>query len=73
MTPPSLSNCESYEEWLKLINIWRRFTDLPAKRQGSALVLSLEDKALDAILEIDDEDIAKENGLNAIIECLKRL
>ena len=73
MTPPSLSNCESYEEWLKLIKVWRRFTDLPAKRQGSALVLSLEDKALDAILEIDDEDIAKENGLNAIIECLKRL
>ena len=36
-------------------------------------MLSLEDKALDAILEIDDEDIAKENGLNAIIECLKRL
>ena len=73
MTPPSLSNCESYEEWLKLIKVWRRFNDLPAKRQGSALVLSLEDKALDAIPEIDDEDIAKENGLNAIIECLKRL
>ena len=28
--------------------------------QGSALMLSLEDEALDAVLEIDNEDIAKE-------------
>lgn len=36
------------------------FTDLPANRQGSAQVLFLEDEALDALLEIDDEDILKE-------------
>ena len=72
-TPPSLSNCKSYENWLKLINVWRCFTDLPANRHGSALVLSLEDKALDATLEIDDKDIVKENGVNTIIEHLNRL
>ena len=49
------------------------FTNLPANRQGSALVLSLEDEALDAVLEIDDKDIAKENGVDAIIERLNRL
>ena len=38
-----------------------QFTNLPANKQGSALVLSLEDEALDDVLEIDDEDIAKEN------------
>ena len=48
------------------------FTNLPANRQGSALVLSLEDEALDAVLEIDDKDIAKENGVDAIIERLNR-
>ena len=72
-TPPSLSKCKTYEDWLKLIKVWRRFTDLPANRQGSALVLSLEDEALDALLGIDDEDIAKENGVDAIIERLNRL
>ena len=36
-------------------------------------MLSLEDKALDAVLEIDDEDIAKENDKDAIIERLNRL
>ena len=53
-TPPSLSKCKTYEDLLKLTNIWRRFTDLPKNRQGSALVLSLENEALDVVLEIDE-------------------
>ena len=36
-------------------------------------MLSLEDEALEAVLEIDNEDIAKGNGVDAIIECLNRL
>ena len=36
-------------------------------------MLSLEGEALDAVLEIDDEVVAKENGLDAIIERLNRL
>ena len=50
-----------------------RFTDLPANRQGSAQALSLEDEALDAVLEIDDGDIAKEKGVDAVTEDLNRL
>ena len=64
-TPPSLSNCKSCEDWLKVSKVWRHFTDLPTNRQGSALVLPLEDKALYGVLEIHYEDIAKENGVNA--------
>ena len=58
---------------MKLIKIWRCFTKLPAKRQGSALVLSIADKALDAVLEIDKVDITEENGADAIITRLNRL
>ena len=36
-------------------------------------MLSLENKALDVVLKIDDEYVAKENGVDAIIECLNRL
>ena len=36
-------------------------------------MLSLEDEALDAVLEIADEDIAKKNDVDAIIEHLNRL
>ena len=64
---------QNVKDWLKLIKVWGRFADLTANRQGSALVLSLEDEALDDVQEIDDEDIAKENGVDAIIERLNRL
>ena len=72
-TSPSLSKCKTYEDCLKPIKIWRKFSDLPANRQGSALVLSLEDEALDAVLEIDESDISKENGVDFIIHCLNRM
>ena len=72
-TPPPLSNCKTDENLLQLIKIWRYFTKLPAKRQGSALVLSLEDEALDAALEIDEVEIAGENGVDGITNRVNRL
>ena len=36
-------------------------------------MLSLEDEALDAVLEIDESDISKENGVDFIMEPLNRL
>ena len=36
-------------------------------------MLSLEVEALDAVLEIDESDISKENGVDFIIERLNRL
>ena len=59
-TQPVLSKCKTYVDWLKLIKVCRCFTDIPANRQGSAKVLSLEDEALDTVLEIDD---AKDDGV----------
>ena len=59
-TPPSLSKCRTNEDWLKLFKI-------------SALVLSIEDEALDAVLEIDDAEITEENGEVAIINILNHL
>ena len=72
-TPLCLSKCKTYEDCLKLIKIWQSFSDLPAHQQEPALVLSLEDEALDAVLEIDESDISKENGVDFIIERLNRL
>ena len=36
-------------------------------------MLSLEDEALDVVLEIDEPDISKENGVDFILERSKRL
>ena len=56
--------------WFK---IWQKVSDLPANQQVPALVLSLEDEALDAVLEIDESDISKENGVDFMIKRLNRL
>ena len=72
-TPPSLWKCKTYVDWLKLIKVKRRFIDLHESRQGSALVLPLEDKAMDTITEIDHEDLAKQNDVDAMTEHLNRL
>ena len=71
--PPLLSKCKSYEDWLKLMKIWRMYTDLPKPRQGPALILSLEGEAQDAALEIDEKEIAKDNGIDTIIKKLDHL
>ena len=72
-TAPSLSKCKTYKDWLKLIKIWRCFTELPPKWQGSALFLSLEDEALEAVLEIDGAEIGEENGVDTITNRLSHL
>ena len=60
-TPFALSKCTTYDNWLKIIKVLCS-TDIPAKQQGSTFVLSLEDEALDAVLEIDNAEIAKDDG-----------
>ena len=72
-TPPSLSKCKTYEDWLKLLKIWRKISELNANRQGLALPFSLKYEALDVVLEIDESDNRKENGVDFIIERLNSL
>ena len=71
-TPPALSKAKNYQDWLKLIQIWRKFSDLPKAKQGPAIVLSLESEALDAVLELEEEAISAENGVDTIIAKLMR-
>ena len=62
-SPPSLSNSKSYIDWLKLIDIWRKFTNLEPGKQGSAIVLSHEG---------DTAMISGTDGVDKIIEQLNR-
>ena len=60
-SPPSLSNSKAYIDWLKLIDIWRKFTNLEPGKQGPAIVLSLEG---------DTAVISGTDGVDKIIEQL---
>ena len=72
-TPPALSQSKIYEDWLKLFRIWRMYTELPKKHQGSTLVFSLEGETQKGVLEISENGIASENGVDIIINSFNRL
>ena len=71
--PPALSKCQSYNSWLKELEIWQAFTDIPPEKQGPAIFLTLEDKAREAVLELDVGNIKDTNGVKNIIEKLDSL
>ena len=71
--PPLLSKASSYEVWLKEIQIWEAFTDLKKVKRGPAIFLTLEDKAREAILELEVDNISSEDGVKNITNKLDQL
>ena len=71
--PPKLSECKSYENYIKLINIWQIATDLATEKQGAALLLSLEGEAQSAALRVPEEDLKSSTGIKKVLEELDKL
>ena len=69
-TPPALSKAESYETWLKELQIWELFTEIPAEKRGPAVFLTLEGKAREAVLELEIAKLAGKDGIKNVIEKL---
>ena len=66
-TPPLLSKAKTCNDWIKLLDIWTEFTELPKKRQGPAVLFSLEDKAQQGVLEtLSKEEILTETDVAKI-------
>ena len=72
-SPPLLSKSKSYDDWLKLVEIWRTFTILEPEKQGPAIVLCLEGEAQDAVLELDTNQISLSDGVTIIIDRLNKI
>ena len=70
---PVFNEKKSWIDYKKEIKIWQALTDLPAKKQGPSLYLSLSRKASDAALEIDIEELKKDTGVQTILERLDKL
>ena len=71
--PPSLPEAKSYDDWLKLVKIWRRITDVEKSKQGSTLLLSLKGEAQEAALQVSEDDLVKDNGIDYVINELDKL
>ena len=71
--PPLLSFYKSYTDWKKLLQIWTGFTSLEKKKQGPALVLTLDGKAQEAALELTSDEIYADSGVPNIIKRLDKI
>ena len=71
--PPVLTNCKSYDDWVKLVGLWKEYTSLEKSKQALAIVLSLEDKAQEAALEISRDDLKKDDGVDLVIKRLDKI
>ena len=70
--PQFLSSCKTYDDWCKMVRVWKKFTDLPPEKQGAAMFLSLNGETLDAALELEEEVISKD-GVKSIMTRLDEL
>ena len=62
-----------YENWKKEIIIWQRVPTLEQKKKTLAIFLSLEGKAKEAALDIDDESLNKEDSVGKVLAQLDKV
>ena len=59
--------------WEKKVELWQTVTDLKKEQQGAALVLALNSKAQDQVLELDMTEIKAADGVSKIMEKLGKI
>ena len=71
--PPLLKNSASYNDWKKMVTVWKSFTPLEKNKQGGAILMTLEGAAQDTVLELEAADINSDEGIDKVIEKLDKL
>ena len=79
INPPDFRKCKTYERYKQELKAWRIVTEVPKKKQGIAIALSLpsdgDDKTCirEKVFEqIDLEDLEKDEGLETLIAFLDK-
>ena len=72
-SPPLLSKSKTYDDWIKLLSIWLKFTSLKSEKQELAIVLTLEGEAHDKVLDIHTDVISGKDGVSKIIKRLNKI
>ncbi len=71
--PPPFKKGDNFEVWKKTLKIWQAVTPLPKEKQGAAIFLSLDSEAQEAVLELDEGEIACDDGVKNVIGKLDQL
>ena len=70
-TPPTLASCNNnYKQWKKLIKHWQKLSMLDQKQRASAIIITLSSKALNAALQIPEDSLEKEDGVDTLMQRL---
>ena len=70
LRPPKLNEEANYEEWSRRIKWWQIETDIAEEKQGIAIASSLTGKALEAVLQLEDEKINCKEGCKNVMDKL---
>ena len=71
--PPKLDESVDYENWKKQVAMWQVCCKYEKIQQGSALALSLQGNAREAVLELSMDDLCKDTGVQLILTTLDGL
>ena len=70
LRPPKFNEEANYEEWSRRIKWWQIETDIAEEKQGIAIASSLTGKALEAVLQLEDEKINCKEGCKNVMDKL---
>ena len=72
LAPPTLEP-EKYSSWKKEMKFWEMATPLEKTKRGATVFLSLTGKAREAILEMNPDDLEKDDGMTTLYAELDKL
>ena len=72
-TPPTLNKGDNFENWEKAVKVWQLLTDLPAEKQGPAVLLALTGKDRDVALELPITEINAVDGCTRVLTKLGKV
>ena len=67
--PPAFTE-DKYDEWSRRVSFWKALTTIPANKQGLAIASSLTGKALEAVLQLEDDKINCADGYKNVMDKL---
>ena len=69
LMPPAFTE-DKYEEWSRRVSFWKALTTVPSNKQGLAIASSLTGKALEAVLQLADDNINCADGYKNVMDKL---
>ena len=68
---PPLLKPDKYETWKKEMKFWEMATSIELKKRAPTVLLTLEDNAREAVLEMDANTLNQDDGMKKLYEKIR--